>query len=190
MEIDGFHVNSPEELRKVIADSKIYIETLQQGKGKGEIADRLVVNVGTIKGGLKRNLIPDFCDAEVDIRHPAGISPSEIKGKVENIFSETDGGNIDFELFSTPASFAMPDDEVVSLTRNNVKKIVGKDPMLVISPGQQDTRYWHYRKIPGLNFGPRSYNMGAPDEYILVKDYLDTIRVHTCTVLDYLSVGE
>jgi succinyl-diaminopimelate desuccinylase len=187
MKLHGMHVEPPEELKKVIADSKTYIEKLQEGKGW--IADSIVVNVGTVQGGLKRNLIPDLCEAEVDIRHSVGILPREIKSKIEDILSQSNLREIKFELFSTPPSFTSPNEEVVRLTGENVKKIVGKEPILIISPGQQDTRYWHYRNIPGINFGPRSYNMGGFDEYILVKDYLNTIKVHTCTILDYLGVG-
>lgn len=189
-ELHALHVEPPEELKRVIEDSKIYIEKLQQGKGKGWIADSTVVNIGTIHGGLKRNLIPDLCEAEVDIRYSVGISPEEIEAKVQKILSESQLQKIEFEHFPTPGSFAPPDSEIVQLTRENVKRIVGQEPMVIISPGQQDTRYWHYKKIPGLNFGPRSYNMGAHDESILIKDYLDTIKVHTCTILDYLGLGE
>jgi hypothetical protein len=30
--------------------------------------------------------------------------------------------------------------------------------------------------------------MGAPDEYITVKDLIDTVKVHTLTALDYLGL--
>jgi succinyl-diaminopimelate desuccinylase len=41
--------------------------------------------------------------------------------------------------------------------------------------------------MPVAVFGPRPYNLGAADEYITVADYLDTIRVHGLTALDYLT---
>ena len=36
-------------------------------------------------------------------------------------------------------------------------------------------------------FGPRPWNLGAADEYITIDDYIDTIRVHALSALEFLS---
>jgi len=36
-------------------------------------------------------------------------------------------------------------------------------------------------------FGPTPYGMGAADEHVTVADYLDTVRVHALTALQFLG---
>ncbi len=54
------------------------------------------------------------------------------------------------------------------------------------SPGT-DGRVFRRIGIPVAVFGPQPFNLGGPDEYITVRDYMDTVRVHALSALDFLS---
>lgn len=188
MTLDGLRVSPPAELKDVIEESRRYIEGLPEGKGKSGSIDRLVVNVGTIKGGLKRNLVAPLCQAEVDIRIPLGISADEVERKVRNMVDKFGVDGCTFDLFSTEPSCTPPEAQIVQLMRKNAKSQIGVEPKSAINPGQYDTRYWHSRGIPAIAYGPRRHNIGAPDEYITVKDLMDVIKVYACTIIDFLEV--
>jgi hypothetical protein len=38
-------------------------------------------------------------------------------------------------------------------------------------------------------FGPTPYGMGQADEHVTVVDYLDTVRVHALSALEFLGRG-
>jgi acetylornithine deacetylase/succinyl-diaminopimelate desuccinylase-like protein len=55
------HVKDPETLAAV---------DRAMGPGTSTIIAKPTVNIGTIKGGTKVNMIPDICEFELDIRLP------------------------------------------------------------------------------------------------------------------------
>ena len=46
--------------------------------------------------------------------------------------------------------------------------------------------FWQYLGIPSAIYGPTSFNMGAPDEYILEKEFEQVLKIHALTIIDYL----
>ncbi len=67
----------------------------QYGHESSTMADVLkhvTVNVGVIRGGAKDNIVPALCEAEVDVRLPLGISPEEIRSRVEEEVHRVDQG--------------------------------------------------------------------------------------------------
>jgi succinyl-diaminopimelate desuccinylase len=55
--------------------------------------------------------------------------------------------------------------------------------------GGTDARLWRLRDIPAVVYGPNPYNMGAPDEHVLIAELLHTVKTHVLTAWDYLTEG-
>jgi acetylornithine deacetylase/succinyl-diaminopimelate desuccinylase-like protein len=55
------------------------------GKGAADIVLRPTLNIGTIRGGLKVNMIPDQCVFEADIRMPVGLKAEEVMNVIHEI---------------------------------------------------------------------------------------------------------
>jgi succinyl-diaminopimelate desuccinylase len=72
------------------------------------------------------------------------------------------------------------------LLKANAKTIIGQEPAPTICFGGTDGRFWLYRGVPQAVYGPASYNMAAPDEYILEKEFEQVLKVHATTIIDYL----
>lgn len=55
------------------------------GPGAAAIASRYTVNIGTIRGGLKVNMLPGECRFEADIRLPVGGSKAHVMARLADI---------------------------------------------------------------------------------------------------------
>lgn len=51
------------------------------------------INVGTIEGGVKINMVPDFCKVSLDIRYPSKTNPELLIYKIKQVLSETSREN-------------------------------------------------------------------------------------------------
>ncbi len=58
------------------------------GKGAADVALRVTVNVGVIRGGLKVNMMPGDCRVAADIRLPFGIDRNDVLGEIDTILHD------------------------------------------------------------------------------------------------------
>lgn len=156
----------------------------------GDLVDHCSVNVGMIRGGIKTNVVPRYAEAEVDIRTPLGVLPDEVRAEVTRRLQQAGISGVRVEAIphqTCPASVIAPSDSLLQSLRTNAREIVGAEPELALCPGATDGRFWRTRGVPTVIYGPTSHGMAEPDEYIEIDDYLNTIRVHAATAVDYLN---
>jgi succinyl-diaminopimelate desuccinylase len=161
---------------------------LDEAKGAGttDALLRVTVSVGVISGGRKINHVPQDCTAEVDIRMPPGISASEILGEIELMQSRYPGIKCTYAL-AEDAGVTLPKEEIIQLALENARLTQVRQVFLGSGLGFTSCRYFRSRGIPCAVYGPRPFHIGDPNEYVLVKDLVDTVKVHTLTALDYLG---
>jgi succinyl-diaminopimelate desuccinylase len=86
-----------------------------------------------------------------------------------------------------PPSFTPPDHEIVRRTVTAATKVFGKPPVANMRVGASDARLYRMFGVPSVVFGCTPFNMGAPDEYILVEELMAVAKVHTFTAFDFLN---
>ena len=156
----------------------------------GELLTHCSVNVGLISGGIKANIMPRHAEAEVDIRTPLGVTPAQVRTEVEARLRAAGLAAVQVEPVmhqSHPASVIAPNDRLLELLRGHAEALTGRKPDLALCPGATDGRFWRARGVSTVIYGPTSYGMAEPDEFIEIDDYLATIRVHAATALDFFS---
>lgn len=158
------------------------------GAGATDVLSSVNVNLGTIRGGTKINLTADRCEAEVDIRLPPGVPGALVLQQVGRIVRSHRGASYEVLRRSEP-NYSPPDHELFEITRRVVTEVRGVMPALTIGAPATDSRVFRRAGMPVAVFGPRPFNLGAPDEYITVEDYFATIQVHALTALDFLAAG-
>jgi len=189
-ELEKLRGSFPKNMRKVIEDSKRTQER-DIGRGAGRFVEFVTVNAGTISGGVKVNMVPGACEAELDIRAPIGVSTEQIRLKLESKLRNAGVGDVSCEFLDrNGASYTPPNDKLVKIVKKNVKLVTKKEPRLFIDPGASDLRFYMRRGIPSVVFGPRQHGMGAENEYIAVKDLLKVTQVHAGTIVDYFHLDE
>jgi len=190
MSLKGWKGRTPDELRDIIKTQKRSIENTY-GKETSELVDGLSVNVGKINGGTKINIVPASCELEVDFRVPIGITSSEAKTKIGGELKKAGLEDIRSEFIgSSEANFTSPNEKIVKLVRNNVEEVYGISPEIQIALGATDGKYFRYKGIPTIQYGPHPYNMGAPNEYTTIDELIGTTKVHLGVTMEYFWLGE
>src|SRR5215813_12776088 len=158
----------PEEFLRSIDEARA-ATTAMLGGGTTDILSSVTVNAGVIEGGTKINLTPDHCRAEVDVRVPPGVSTAVI-------------------LRSEP-NWTSPSHEFLQSVRKTATAVCGEAPYFNISAPGTDSRVFRRVGMPVAVFGPTPYFLGAANEHVTVRDYLDVIRVHALSALEFLRSG-
>lgn len=157
-----------------------------QGEGASKIIQKVTVNLGVIRGGLKVNMIPSECVIEADVRLPVGLEKDRVMAALEDILARYPQAEMEEINFSAP-SWCDPEGEMVDILRANVKALRGHQPDPVVSLGATDTRLWRYRDVPAYVYGPFPTGMASWDEHVEIEEFLHIVRSHVLSAYDYLT---
>lgn len=183
----GIEVPPPGRIDQALAEGAAAMDQAM-GKGASGIAQRITVNIGTIQGGLKVNMIPGLCSFECDIRLPVGATKAMVMEKVGAILARYPNASVEEINFTEPAA-CDPFHEMAGHLRANAKAMTGIEPKPVISLGGSDARLWRQLGIPAFIYGPYPRGMGQKDENVDVEEYLQVVKVHVLSAFDYLRTG-
>jgi succinyl-diaminopimelate desuccinylase len=156
------------------------------GKGASEIVPRITLNIGTIHGGLKVNMIPGECIIETDIRLPIGAEKDIVMREIRKILERYPQVSLE-EIGHAAPSWCDPHGEMMEYIRGNVRELKGFEPLPIVSLGGTDARLWRYRNVPAYIYGPTPHGVGRNDEYVEIDDFLHVVRTHVLSAYDYLK---
>ncbi|MFA9494854.1 MAG: ArgE/DapE family deacylase [Candidatus Bathyarchaeota archaeon] len=182
--LNDIPVPYPDNLRKAIDQGREAAEKAL-GEGGAEVMSRLSVNIGTIEGGLKVNVIPRECSFEVDLRLPPGLSKEDVMPSVEKIVSKYPRASVEVMRYDGPL-WSPPDSEMASIMRGN-SRLLGIDPVPIVSLGGSDLKFWRSKGIPSYYYGPMNHGMGTIDEYVEVEEFIHIVKVHLLSAYEYLT---
>jgi succinyl-diaminopimelate desuccinylase len=177
-------INYPENLARAIREGRDAAEKAL-GYGGADVMEKLSVNIGTISGGLKINMIPRECTFEVDLRLPPGLSKENVITHIQRISSKYPDAKVEEIRYDGP-NWSPPDGEMANILRKNSQRF-GIDPKPIVSLGASDLKFWRIRGIPSYYYGPTNHGMGTVDEYVEVKELLHIVKVHLLSAYDYLE---
>jgi len=178
-------IQPPENIQPFLQRNR---ELLDQALGSGvnEIIGKLTVNIGTLHGGLKVNMIPNKCTIGVDIRLPMGTDKGKLMEQIDKILACHPNVTVQ-EINFTPPLWCEPETSMTGFLRANVKMLKGFEPQLTISLGGTDARLWRFRNVPAYVYGPSPHTMGACNEYVDIEEFIDVVKVHALSAYDYLT---
>jgi succinyl-diaminopimelate desuccinylase len=186
--LTNIHVPTPGDVETALRRSTDVIDQTQ-GKGAAEIAQKVTVNIGTIRGGLKVNMVPGECVVEADIRLPVGLDKGRVMAKIERIAARYPEVRYQ-EINHTAPNWCDPNGEMVGYIQANVMALKGFEPKPIINLGGTDTRLWRYRNVPAYVYGPFPGNMAAADENVEIEEFLHIVRTHVLSAYDYLTQAD
>lgn len=179
--------NVPERERDVILAAE-----QQMDAAYGDGATRRIlhprVNVGTIEGGEKVNLVAEEASAEVDIRVPLGTTTADVLALID-------------ELRDTVAS----DVEVTSISRKDptssdfehrlfgyLREFAGRvsdqpTPEFSCALAGTDCSFYREKGVPCAVYGPTPHNLGSQNEYIRVDDFMQVVKAQAMAAAAYVS---
>jgi succinyl-diaminopimelate desuccinylase len=183
--LERLKVEAPPSVTSAIAAAKRISEKLS-GKGEARTLGRVTVNIGTIEGGLSPNLVPTHAIARADIRLPVGITTDILMARLDEGLGPMEGVTWRAIRRFEP-SFTEPGHEIVRRVAAVAGEVLGVKPAINMRVGGSDSRWYRMHDVPTVVLGLTPFNMGGPDEYVLVDELLAVAKIHTLAAFDFLS---
>jgi succinyl-diaminopimelate desuccinylase len=155
------------------------------GKGATAVARRYVVHFGTIRGGIKVNMIASECTAEVDVRIPMGGRVAPVVAALKKAARQC-GGRLTVVNTIEP-NWTSSDASIARIVKGVVEGLGGPATVFGFGIGCNDARLWRYAGVPAVIYGPTPHNMGRANEYVEVRELLRATTVHAVTALRFLA---
>jgi succinyl-diaminopimelate desuccinylase len=178
----------PAEIRAAIRAAEPLLDEVS-GAGETTALQAVTVNFGTIEGGTSVNLVPDRAKAQVDIRFPPGLRVADLMAAIDSRLANQP--NISVEVLSSAEpNWSDPQEEVVARVLANATGFLGKPLACSMRLGFSDSRFYRFRSVPSVVYGPVPHHMGGPDEYVTVTDLRAVFYVHAMTAFDFLTAAD
>ena len=147
------------------------------------------VNIGTIEGGVKVNIVPDRCAITAERRV---VPPETVAGTVREVLAVVAGAakksgikyKLTFNSKSQPSE-AKNDGGTVDILLGAARAVTGKRKERTGFNATCDARYLNnIAHIPTVVFGPgKLENIHKPDEYVEVRELEQAARVYALCYL-------
>jgi succinyl-diaminopimelate desuccinylase len=184
-ELEALPVSAPAEVTAAIAASREISEPIS-GAGESATLGRVTVNFGTIAGGVSPNLVPSHAIARADIRLPVGVTTDILIDKLTAWLAPLEGVTWRATRRFEP-SFTPPSHAVIRATERAAREVLGRKPAVNMRVGASDSRWYRMFGVPTVVYGLTPYNMGGPDDYVMVDEMVAVASVHALAAFDFLT---
>jgi len=117
---------------------------------------RMTISPNVIHGGVKTNIVPDHCQAEVDIRILPSQNKKYVLNELQSILGDTEIETIQYHQ----PSISPADTDAYRLVVDTMKDCLGEVPVLpTICAGATDSRYTRELGIPSYGIGMMTYKI-------------------------------
>jgi succinyl-diaminopimelate desuccinylase len=155
-------------------------------EGRSYMGERAVMTLGgLVKGGLGRNIVPDYFSFSIDRRllpnEDVNESIREIMDYIEEIrgkFSVRSAVDV-YVINTIDAALNREDSMLVKGLVKAIGDVVHLSPKLMVSRTPVDTRYFQRSGTDAVTYGPGDISSAhGPDEYISVDDIIKASEVY------------
>jgi tripeptide aminopeptidase len=172
----------PEEGRSAIAAAARAIADLRLGR----IDDESTANVGLVKGGSARNIVPEWCELEAEARSHDPRKLADLVQEMLDTFAfaaSVAECTLETEVSETYRGYRFKDDEpIVQLARDALGRC-GYELVPTLTGGGADANVFNARGLPCLNLANGMAEIHTAEEHIAVAD-LDAMVDVTLALVD------
>jgi succinyl-diaminopimelate desuccinylase len=158
------------------------IHTEEQREATRRLFNYPTVTCNIISAGVKRNVVPDYAEAEFDIRLTPGSKPLMVKKRIEELVKESGipGLEVSVAARETAGYHESPDSEFAHKFSETIQRITGKSPVFKILTGGTDAiAIKNFTGIPCLGYGTSLTGMAhQPDEYVTVENLVLGVKIY------------
>jgi len=149
------------------------------------------LNINSIHGGLAETpgypsaVVPDSCRMVIDRRLLIEETIDSVKGEVVELLEQLVRDRAGFryhirDIFEVRPTMADRNGPVARSTAAAIRRVIGRDPQFVCSPGTYDQK--HIDRVGKLRdciaYGPGILDLAhQPDEYVVIEDMVDSAKV-------------
>lgn len=192
--IGEFRLELPEELEEPIKSSvdfmmKTLTVTDEQAEALKRVYHYPTVACNIISGGVKRNVVPDYAEAEFDIRLTPGSKPIRVKERIEELVKEANIPGVEVSVMAreTAGYYESPDTPFARQLAETLEKITGSKPTFKILTGGTDAiSIKHFTGIPCLGYGTSMTGQAhQPDEHNAIENLVLGVKIYSAFPLLY-----
>lgn len=143
------------------------------------------LNVGLVRGGVKANVVPDQCIAQLDMRTVPGLTHADLQARIAAqltaITSRRPGTRFEIKILSDRPSVSCPTDSPLALSLSGaIRDVAGVDPTPRGIPYCTEACIWVPElQIPAVICGPGDPGMAhQPDEFVPTLEVAAAARIY------------
>jgi tripeptide aminopeptidase len=166
----------PEEGRSAVAAAARAIADLRLGR----LDDETSANVGQIRGGTARNVVPEHCWFAAEARsHDERKLADVVQEMVDTITFAAGLGECEVEIQVGEASrgYRFRQDEPTVRLAVTALERAGREPSFILSGGGADANVFNERGLSCVNLANGMTDIHTPDERIAVADLEKMVEV-------------
>ncbi|MBI4528270.1 MAG: M20/M25/M40 family metallo-hydrolase [Deltaproteobacteria bacterium] len=195
-ELESWEPDLPAEVREIIELSRPFHE--ENAKKRNVPVDlylwslgHTTVNVGTFRGGTKRNVVADTAVAELDLRYPPGVTGGEVRAQVEKLLQGLKADGLTMEVaFDFEPFYQDVKAEIVQISINALRELgICAEPYPVFKGSFNDCRHLQRGGIPSVVLGHDGSGGHVPNERFNVEEIVQTACLYAAVAFDFLGKG-
>lgn len=192
--IKDYRLDLPPELDAPIKSSIEFLKASQehteaQKKAVEQIFFYPSVSCNIINGGVKTNVVPDYAEAQFDIRLTPGSKPLKVKERIEELVKESgiEGLEAQVRARETAGYYESPNSSFASQFSSTIEMITGKKPSFKILTGGTDgVSTSRIAGIPSLGWGTSlAGEAHQPNEKITIENLVLGVKIYSAFPLLY-----
>ena len=147
------------------------------------------LNVGTITGGTRINVVAAECTVTIDRRTIPTESADQALSEITSIIQELEAADKDFhatlrELGRSTAFETAGDHPLVRNLRSSFTTVTGREPIIAGKDASSDASLLTDAGIPTVLFGPGQHRVShTADEYVDLEKVVQAAKILTLTVV-------
>ncbi|MDF1539141.1 MAG: M20 family metallopeptidase [Candidatus Thorarchaeota archaeon] len=148
-----------------------------------DLMGEMTLNIGVIQGGIKINVVPEYCEAQLDMRTVKGQTIegllAEMRSRIESVGLSD---RVEIEYIHGKAAVRTPgDSEIVKVSLESVEAITGKKSIPTAATYGTDCSVLQPRiGILNVICGPGSIEQAhQPDEFIQIRQMNQSVEIYS-----------
>ena len=177
--------------QEALSNSKYIAKTKLNVPGVENVIDHVTANVATINGGNKLNMVPDFCEAHVDMRLPIGIDLRQLEHEIREMIKESCVEGVEYEADWKNFGNSTPiDSQIVQTLRKNAEDIWKIEVLPAYQWASSDANYYRKLNIPTIQYGPsNTEGIHSYNENVDIEDVINASKIYLLTICDLLGIS-
>jgi succinyl-diaminopimelate desuccinylase len=188
--IDDFKLDFPKDLTPAIEGSIEYYKENTPANLVEPMEHNFYtpsVSCNIISGGVKINVVPDYAEAEFDIRITPGSHPSKVIERINELVKDSGIGGLEvvatreYKPSDTAGYYESPNSEFANQFTSLIKQITGKEVnMKILTGGTDGVSTSKISGIPSLGYGTSLTGQAhQPDERITIENLVLGVKIYT-----------
>jgi succinyl-diaminopimelate desuccinylase len=153
------------------------------------------LNLGTIAGGIKTNMVPETCRITLDRRIPPGETRDSVVSELHELLNryshEVEPINYELDVLVSGSGLPVntnPTDPLVRQMQAVVTDLTGESRPITGYNQGSDGRFFTDDNIPIIIFGPSHPDVGhSANEHVRVEQVVEAAKVYALTALRALN---